>query len=93
MEIPSWRREALWAATYFQVVEIPAPVRGFSGSDLGKVRSPVLWVYSVAVAYRDGRWQVTGVTATRVRDRPTVRVPFAAASSSTDPVDRGSARP
>lgn len=80
MEIPSWRREALWAAATLQVVEFPAPVRGFPGSDVGKARSPVLWVYSVAVEHRDGRWQVTGVAVSRVRDRPSVRVPFASAA-------------
>jgi hypothetical protein len=76
MEVPSWIKSQLWALTSLEVVEFPAPVRGFPGSDLGKARSPIHWIYTIAVEHHDGRWQVTWVEVTRGRARSLVRVPF-----------------
>jgi hypothetical protein len=76
MEVPSWMESQLWALTSLEIVEFPAPVRWFPGSDLGKARSPVHWIYTLAVEYHDGRWQVTWADVTRGHARSTVRVPF-----------------
>jgi hypothetical protein len=84
MQVPSWSQSHLWALTSVEIVEFPAPVRGFPGSDLGKASSPVHWIYTVAVEHHDGRWQVTWADVSRGRGRSPVRVPF-------DPdVERGS---